>query len=316
VANLRFTARPVPGGDRTIDLQFVRGVHGDAYAFDGRGRVLAHAFYPAPPNPEPRAGDLHLDLDEAWGIGAPTDLFTVVLHELGHALGLGHSDQPGAVMYPYYRAAAGLAADDIEGIRSLYGGRQEGDRPQAPPGPRLSITSPPAASTVAAATVPLRGVASGGVEPVIVRWESDRGPAGPASGSPEWRVDHVPLAEGPNRLTVTATDAAGSAVRESVTVTRLSSAPPAVPAAPLSLRITSPALTISSTRAASLTLRGTSTGAARVVWSSQAGLSGEAGGLAAWTAEAPLYVGTNTITVRAVSESGASVWRAVTVVRR
>ncbi|XP_015345546.1 matrilysin isoform X2 [Marmota marmota marmota] len=46
-------------------------------------------------------------------------------HELGHSLGLGHSSDPRAVMYPTYRTEDSqsfrLAQDDIEGIQKLYG---------------------------------------------------------------------------------------------------------------------------------------------------------------------------------------------------
>ena len=138
--NLKFTPAAAAPDRRTITVLFARGAHGDGGSFDGPGKVLAHTYYPAPPNPEPIAGDMHLDDDENWQVGAGIDLFTVALHEAGHALGLGHSDRPGSVMYPYYRQAAGLTADDIAGIRALYGGRETAA------GVRLSILEPAAAA--------------------------------------------------------------------------------------------------------------------------------------------------------------------------
>jgi hypothetical protein len=117
---------------RTIAILFARGAHGDAYPFDGPGGVLAHTFYPAPQNGEPVAGDMHFDADESWQVGSAMDVFSVALHEAGHALGLGHSSIPGAVMYPYYRFSSGLTDDDIAGIRSLYGAAGS-QTPAAPP---------------------------------------------------------------------------------------------------------------------------------------------------------------------------------------
>jgi len=124
-----------PALPRTLAFMYARRGHGDAFPFDGPGRVLAHTFYPAPPNPETIAGDLHFDDEEFWGIGQGIDVYSVVLHELGHALGLGHSDRPGTVMYPYYAQAAGLSSDDIAAIRMLYAARASGTQPADPADP-------------------------------------------------------------------------------------------------------------------------------------------------------------------------------------
>jgi hypothetical protein len=120
-ANVTFSPAQMQGAVRSIDILFASGAHGDAYPFDGPGGVLAHTFYPAPQNGEPIAGDMHFDADENWHAGTDTDLFSVALHETGHALGLGHTSDPGAVMYPYYRMQTGLTSDDIAGIQALYG---------------------------------------------------------------------------------------------------------------------------------------------------------------------------------------------------
>ena len=46
----------------------------------------------------------------------------VVAHEVGHCLGLGHSDISGAIMYPSVGAGTDvtLAADDVAGLRAAY----------------------------------------------------------------------------------------------------------------------------------------------------------------------------------------------------
>lgn len=59
-----------------------------------------------------------------------TNFFLVAAHELGHALGLFHSDKKEALMYPVYNfsrspAQFRLSQDDIDGIQSLYGEHEE-----------------------------------------------------------------------------------------------------------------------------------------------------------------------------------------------
>src|ERR1039457_36200 len=119
-ASLTFTLTANTTAPRPLAVLFARGAHGDPYPFDGPGGMLAHTFYPYPSNPEPIAGDLHFDDDENWRIGLDTDLFSIALHETGHALGLGHSDNPADVMYPYYRRVTGLSQGDIAAILTLY----------------------------------------------------------------------------------------------------------------------------------------------------------------------------------------------------
>ncbi len=54
--------------------------------------------------------------------GTNSTFYQAALHEIGHSLGLGHSDSAGAIMFPELSGAnRGLSAEDIAGIQALYG---------------------------------------------------------------------------------------------------------------------------------------------------------------------------------------------------
>lgn len=123
VANLTFIQVPDDGnpfngptssGDIRIGLE----------AFDGPGGTLAHGFFP-PINGNTAAGDIHFDIAEIWKIGfggGGFDIVQVLAHELGHALGLGHSAVANSLMGPFYSEAFyGPQADDIAGMQFIYG---------------------------------------------------------------------------------------------------------------------------------------------------------------------------------------------------
>lgn len=75
--------------------------------------------------------DMQLDADvTTWSAtdqpqAGRYDIASTILHELGHAAGLGHSAQSTSVMYPTLPAATAkrsLTADDISGLQAAYPG--------------------------------------------------------------------------------------------------------------------------------------------------------------------------------------------------
>ncbi len=315
-AKLTFTSTDDKTASRTLAVLFASRDHGDGYPFDGPSGILAHTFYPFPVNREPIAGDMHFDADENWKIGASVDLFSIALHETGHALGLGHSDKPGDVMYPYVGRATGLTQNDISAILQLYAA-QTANPPNTTP---LTLTVQVPVSPTPASAIAISGTTSGGAGAAKVTWSSNRGASGTAQGSLNWTIASIPLSTGDNAITITAVDGKQNQVTHVVTVTRQQPAAPQGPdSTPPSLLIVSPSTSSFSTSASSIVVSGTAhdnVKVAAVTWSSSTGGSGTASGTDNWTTPAiALYVGSTTITIQASDGAGNTSWRSITVAR-
>ena len=76
--------------------------------------------------------DIFFNSNESWDIydgprRGPEDFKRIALHELGHALGLGHEKSKPAIMQPTVGSIYTLQADDIAGVAAIYGAATPGE---------------------------------------------------------------------------------------------------------------------------------------------------------------------------------------------
>ena len=140
VADLSFTRVQVRS---QANLVFDVG-SGRKDGFDGPGGTLAWAQIPSGNSYQ---GQLlsKADKDETWRaeLNGPGILFlNVMCHEIGHLLGLDHSNIQSALMAPFYNANIfkPVANDDIRRIQALYGAPSGG--PVTPPPNPTTILAP------------------------------------------------------------------------------------------------------------------------------------------------------------------------------
>lgn len=164
-----------------ITIGWRRGTHESCPPFLGWDGGLAHASDPSFGG----AGFIHLNVDVRFVLESEprgpdqdppdpgpqgialrrpetTDLRAVLLHELGHTLGLDHSFEPAAAMSELYReSSVHCTPPDAAGIHSLYGGGRDANAD-------LWICSVDAEGVPHPVAPALRRVAP----PAITRWDA------------------------------------------------------------------------------------------------------------------------------------------------
>lgn len=142
------------------------------------------------------------------------DVQTVWLHELGHALGLGHSNVDGSVMEPYYEGSRRtLHQDDIDGITYLYPAGEVDESPV------VTISAPANGAVFANGdAVTFTGTADDledGSLSANITWSSDIDGNLGTGGT----ISNILSGDSVHLITAEVTDSAGNTASDTITVT-------------------------------------------------------------------------------------------------
>lgn len=160
------TDRPVgfdPHGQNENVVAFSR----DAWPFEPDALAMTVTAYQERSGQLVDADILVNEADYVWGVGkdAENDLVNALTHEVGHFVGLGHSEDPEATMFaraqPFEMEKRTLGRDDMAAVALLYPGQRAAGNPAggaapAAEAPETAVETPAAAVTPQAPRVKIR----------------------------------------------------------------------------------------------------------------------------------------------------------------
>jgi len=141
---------PVGDNDGVNSVAFASSFFGDSFGSNTLG--ITGYYYSGG-----RFSEANTLLNNRWtwdsyrgGLRSAMDIRRVLIHEIGHALGLDHPDEHGqhvaSVMNSVVSNIDTAVTDDINGIQALYGARTSGGTPTPTPTPAPTSTPAPTAS--------------------------------------------------------------------------------------------------------------------------------------------------------------------------
>src|SRR5579862_8416099 len=156
------------------------------------------------------------DRDFSWGTGGVGNSKSVSLHEIGHFVGLAHTTNSQAVMYPYDQGYLQLSSDETTAAQTFYPGSGTKTPPPPPPGSVTAVVAASPVSGPAPLNVGFDGSASQASGTTISSYQWNYGDGASGSGQ---TASHSYTSPGSYTATLTVSDNSGNTSSATTTIT-------------------------------------------------------------------------------------------------